>query len=401
MSSSLRIIFSISVICVIWILPIQAAFSQDLISIPKEEASTVTRGINNEILKIQEPSSEFSFLVMGHIYGSHDFSPQGWDRSYLSPALPLLHTLKNLDQSNVDFVISLGDIVNEWSEEELYVLDKVFLDKFDMPVFNAAGNHDLAQGEEAYQQRFGSTSQFFLYGNSLFIILNSQHLNFDVFMAGINEAKENPAVKNIFIAMHQPLFLAKDPKFLPVLSNTNSKTIFKKDNRFMVQFYPKLESLSREQQIFLMAGDIGVDVEWSYSIFYHREGNMHFLANGLGDTVNDAILLVKSSSEGVEIVPVSLLGKKVHAIEHYGINFWKVYFSPLGEMYRKVTKNRKYLLAGFVAGVFTIGLLLLFLPTRKLYCQEGLNITNKSFFSRITSLFPKAIFSKLNKKTIT
>jgi len=373
-----RTIFSICVITVIWMLPFQTAFSQDFISMRQKGKSADVQGINNVILKNQEPSSGFSFLVMGHIYGSYGSAPHVWDRSYLSPALPLLHTLKNFDQSDVNFVISLGDIVNDWSEEDLYVLDKVFLDKFDIPVFNAVGNHDVIQGQEVYQRRFGPTSQFYLYGNSLFIILDSQHLNFEVFLAGINKAKKNPAIRNIFIAMHQPLFLAKDPKFLPVLSNTNARTIFKNDNQFMVQFYPKLESLSREKQIFLMAGDIGVDAEWSYSIFYHREGNIHFLANGLGDTANDAILHVISNSEGVKIIPISLLGKKMHAIDHYGIKFWKAYFSPIGAIYRKVTKNKKYLLVGFITGVFTLGLLLILLSIRKIYCQKDLKIANRS-----------------------
>jgi len=360
-----RAIYLLGVICGIWALSIQAAFAQNPTSISKDGKSAIVRGINDETLNTLEPSSEFSFLIMGHIYGSPDFAPRIWDRSPLSPALPLLYTLKNLDQFNFDFVISLGDIVDQWREEELYVLDKIFLDKFDIPVFNAPGNHDLVQGQEVYQQRFGAISQFFIHGNSLFIILSSHHLNFDVFMTAINEAKDNPAVRNIFIAMHQPLFLAKDQKFLPILLNTNAREVFKRDIPFMIQFYPELESLSQEKQIFLMAGDVGAAEEWSYSIFYHREENIHFLANGLGDTVNDAILRVSVNSEGVEIVPVSLTGKEMHSIEHYGINFWKMYFSPIGEVYRKITANRKYLSAGFAAGIFFSGSLLVLLKIKQ------------------------------------
>jgi hypothetical protein len=80
-----------------------------------------------------------------------------------------------------EFVINVGDIIEGYSDEaselntEWDGMDGM-LAKLDMPFFRTPGNHDIANetAQQVYRERYGATRYFFVYNNTLFIVLDSE-----------------------------------------------------------------------------------------------------------------------------------------------------------------------------------------------------------------------------------
>ena len=125
---------------------IEPAFNYQIIDDPGSAA------MNSAPLKDnQEP---LKFLVAGHIYGK-----PGDDEFH--PAPTFLRNISLLGMQNPDFVVLLGDTVWKPSQENFDVLDLLILESFDVPVFNAVGNHDVTK-RDLYHSRYGNTVCFYV-----------------------------------------------------------------------------------------------------------------------------------------------------------------------------------------------------------------------------------------------
>lgn len=81
--------------------------------------------------------------------------------------------LKHSRGASSDFVIHMGDFVDQGKQEE-YILFKDLLANANKTILTLAGNHEAFQGNlTLYQNFMGSPTYHFCYGNVLFIILNS------------------------------------------------------------------------------------------------------------------------------------------------------------------------------------------------------------------------------------
>ncbi len=114
---------------------------------------------------LEDNKESLKFLVAGHIYGK-----PGDDEFH--PAPSLLRNISLLRMQNPDFVVFLGDTVWKPSQDNFDVLDLLILDPFEVPVFNAVGNHDVTK-RDLYQSRYGNTVYAFTYKDQLFIILDT------------------------------------------------------------------------------------------------------------------------------------------------------------------------------------------------------------------------------------
>lgn len=73
-----------------------------------------------------------------------------------------------------DFVIHMGDFVDQGTQEEYILFQEYILANVRKPVLTLAGNHEAFQGNlTLYRNFMGSPAYHFNYGNVLFIILNS------------------------------------------------------------------------------------------------------------------------------------------------------------------------------------------------------------------------------------
>ena len=118
--------------------------------------------------------------------------------------------------------------------------------------------------------------------------------------------------------------------------------------------------------MYFVGGDIGKDN--SLTVFYGADAKerMIFLATGIGDAGNDAILKVNVSSEqGIRVTPVSLTGLTMKPIEFYDLEYWA---SELGSSFdvkkQKANKmwNHLYFKRGLV--IAFVGTCFLFVMLR-------------------------------------
>jgi hypothetical protein len=148
-------------------------------------------------LKVDQQSETFKQLV-------HDFNA-------LKPA----------------FVVDVGDIIlggpadlvpAQWDE-----FDRVIAG-LHVPLFPAVGNHDVFDEatEKIWTERAGPLSYAFSYGNSRFVILNSEENNTidhisDEQLAWLKSDLESNHPKHIFVFLHQPYFSRDwDKQWAPV-----------------------------------------------------------------------------------------------------------------------------------------------------------------------------------------
>lgn len=80
-----------------------------------------------------------------------------------------------------EFVINVGDLIEGYSDDpaDLHAeWDEVdaMLAKMEVPFFRTPGNHDIANSvaQEVWRERFGATYYSFVYGNTLFLVLDSE-----------------------------------------------------------------------------------------------------------------------------------------------------------------------------------------------------------------------------------
>lgn len=118
--------------------------------------------------------------------------------------------VKNLNNRNdIDFVVHGGDIADFGLTKE-YTWMRDILNKLKVPYVVVLGNHDcLANGDEVFRKVFGPINYSFLAGNTKFICLNTNALEFDYshsvpdFKFMEQEALDKrPAYERTIIAMH-------------------------------------------------------------------------------------------------------------------------------------------------------------------------------------------------------
>jgi hypothetical protein len=89
-----------------------------------------------------------------------------------------------MDQLNLlqpEFVINVGDIIEGYSEDkdelnEMWDEAEALTARLQMPFFYTRGNHDVSNpmAKEVWQERHGPNYYYFVYGNVLFMVLDSE-----------------------------------------------------------------------------------------------------------------------------------------------------------------------------------------------------------------------------------
>jgi hypothetical protein len=260
------------------------------------------------------------FLVAGHTYGK-----PGNDEFHPSPNL--VNNIALLKRMDLDFVVFLGDMVWKPIEEDFILAEQLILDQFNVPVFNAVGNHDVTN-REIYQNRYGDTVFAFRYKRQLFIFLDTTLKYYDLTpeqYTFINKVlkEESIGVDGIHIFMHHVLFLEDDEVMSKQLLKPNEG-----DGQavgFLDFVRSELVNLSKEIPIIIYSGDVGAFDGGNLSPFYKKftEGNIRFLATGLGGNPFDSVLLLEAIQDGgFSIQPFSLTDKIIGDIEDYSFQDW-------------------------------------------------------------------------------
>jgi len=89
-----------------------------------------------------------------------------------------------MDQINLllpEFVINVGDVIEGYSDQKAELNAEwdgvdAMLNTLKMPFFRTPGNHDIANktAQQVWRQRYGATHYYFVYKNTLFMVLDSE-----------------------------------------------------------------------------------------------------------------------------------------------------------------------------------------------------------------------------------
>jgi len=319
--------------------------------------------MNGRSLRAPDAGSSYTFLLVGHAYGA----PQNKFSVY--PAASLLANPDIINDSDALFLALLGD--NYRSAEEVQVNNfRKIVAAINIPVFNAPGNHDLAN-RDIYTRTFGQTYYDFRVGHDLFVVLDTELSPGEIageqlqyFTELMGAAAANGAIRNVFVLSHELLWCVDEPRLGIVFEHLNSRDQYRPDS-FKASLEPLVFAVAAEKPIFWLSGDIGCS--WSLSLFYWEdpERDVTYLATGLGDTARDAIIEVEVGRSGdVTFTPLSLTGETLEAIDHYGPDYWTSHFEQITDIkgINKSARVRDVLSAKtFWAGVISAAILAVFI----------------------------------------
>ena len=225
-----------------------------------------------------------SFFIAGHTYGS-----PGVDNEGLHPAFKNKFNLIQNDES-VDFGILTGDIVITGTEQNWNEVD-VDLNELGLPVYFAAGNHDMTD-RALFESRYGQTYYSFVHQSDLFIVLDPNIDEWNIsgdqlqFLQGVlNDEVQN--INNIFVFFHQLLWWAPNNIYQNVSLNSlagRADTI-----NFWNEIEPLFNGLSKPVHMF--AGDVGAFNTGS-EFMYHKYDNITLIASGMGGNVRDNFIII-------------------------------------------------------------------------------------------------------------
>jgi hypothetical protein len=119
--------------------------------------------------KFKDDSETFQFVIIGDRTGGHN----------VEGTFELAVGQLNLLQP--EFVINVGDMIEGYSDDPAELnaeWDEVdaMLANLDFPFFRTPGNHDIANktAQQVWRDRFGATRYSFVYGDTLFLVLDSE-----------------------------------------------------------------------------------------------------------------------------------------------------------------------------------------------------------------------------------
>ena len=183
-------------------------------AIPLLYGQTSTLHIN-QINDIQFQSTPYHFAIIG------DRTGEGSD-----PWAVFDSAIQQINDRNPDFVVMIGDIIQGGARGDLAVQSRWqeafrHLEKLVPPLFMIPGNHDINSQTtyEIWRRNMGNTYFRFVYGDNLFLFLNTEEgygghgRGFGKEqLAFINASLDSiSASGEIFIFMHRPPWLEKGP----------------------------------------------------------------------------------------------------------------------------------------------------------------------------------------------
>lgn len=287
-----------------------------------EISASQVQGIN-KIGFPEKNRGDFDFFVVGHLYGSQQIKDRQPDAAFLA-ALPAI------SQASPDFLVSLGDMAEQSTNEEFDLLDSTFLSKVAFPVFNTVGNHDVAN-RELYEARYGRTYFTFKYGPSRLIFLDTEksRCKLDerqtyVIQTAVTSALRDSEVRYIFVFMHRTFFFQNEAlaaKQDSMAGPNEWKCYGSKPFRALMD--EVLIPAAQQKPVYLFAGDVGAWGNLTPYYEQHPDVPLTMFMTGLGDTERDNILHVRVSKLQVKVELILLNGMRSQPLQEFGPEYWE------------------------------------------------------------------------------
>ncbi len=293
-------------------------------------ASEVVSGFNGRALDTRPRDLAYRFVVGGHLYGAPQNTTSIW------PAPALLANLELVHASGASFFVSLGDLIRFTTPERIAALRRGFVERLELPLFNAPGNHDL-DGHRPFLAAFPQpTTMHFVHGRVLHLVLDTEldvgrirGPQLDFLRAALARAAELDELGAVAVHSHKLVWTDGREDLRVVYEHVNSTSGYANDGGFTRDVLPALRALAQTKPVVWFSGDIGTPGR--LPLFWHRESDadLTWIAVGLGDTKDDALLLVDVAPEGrMRFEVLRLDGQASRPLEQYGLEYWREHFAP-------------------------------------------------------------------------
>lgn len=292
---------------------------------------------NQKVVQPPDSAWSYSFLAGGHLYGAHT------NAQSVYPAASFLGNLKRINANPLEMFISLGDLLRTSGDPKVIAATRTATAGLNMAVFNAPGNHDVSD-RAAYEAAFSPARNTFFakngdatthFGwfikNDYYLLLDSELLledRADQVEKFVNKElkrvqdRKTP-VRNMFVFSHRLLWALCDESLTPADELANEPLRNKVDQASTCALVEKIEAFPHEKSLYWLSGDVGAD--WSVPLIYAKkqDKNVHYIATGIGDQPDDALLKVTISNEGkVRLKAFPLTDQKWEAVENYTLAYW-------------------------------------------------------------------------------
>ena len=261
---------------------------------------------NNEGIK-----DSFHFIVGGHLYGNSSIA-SGY------PASTILGSLDTINNSGACFFMSLGDLFMDVKYDVINYKTS-FLQKLNIPIFNAVGNHDLSKFG-FYRKTFGEKTYYsFEYSGNLFLVLDTE-LNDGSIKGeqfGLFKQITQNKYEHIFIFSHRPIWAEDNEKLVKIFKG-NNRSLFGNNYKKLVK--PILNK-SSASAIYWFSGSMGGATKAPF-FYYEESEKLHFIQTAIRDNYNDALIKVLIKGDKVSIEPFSLGANTYDSIQSYNIDYW-------------------------------------------------------------------------------
>ena len=260
----------------------------------------------------QSDSILYSFFVAGHTYGH----PENHQSGLYPPFLKEIDSINN--NKHIELGVLTGDIVPEPTDNYLNSA-KQNISQFNVPVYVAAGNHDISPG---FKDRFGDYYFSFIHKNDLFIILTPSLDKWNIsgeqkdFLIKTLE-KDHKNVDNVFIFLHELIWWSPENEFRNI--EINYRPHYPGKTNFHDEIEPLLKKIPNNIVIF--AGDLGCTDKVS-AYMYYKYDNITLVASGMGGGVNDNYIVVnvlKNRTLNYELVALQGNRKRLGRIENFDL----------------------------------------------------------------------------------
>ena len=229
------------------------------------------------------PDHSYSFFVAGHAYGNPNHPQYGFHP-------PLVNAIPKINNySKMTLGVLTGDVVVS-PTAEYWDSALVDIDKFDVPIHIAPGNHDRSA---LFLEHFHNYYYAFKNEEDLFIILTPTRWNIEGEQKAFLEqqiAENYQTSKNIFIFCHELIWWSPENQFKNV--EINYRPHYPGSTNYWEEISPMLDSIPNNVVIF--AGDLGCTTKVS-PYMYYKYDNITLIGSGMGGEKEDNIVIVEVS----------------------------------------------------------------------------------------------------------
>ncbi len=256
--------------------------------------------MNGRELSLEPTAVDFEFLVVGHAYGN----PQ--TAGSIFPAASLLGSIDWLKNEPFAFAVFAGDLVRRTGPAEIETFRRTVIDALPFPVFNAVGNHDVTD-RALYESQFGNTYQAFRVGACLIVVLDSElapgriegdQLEFFQETLAPEKLRE---VESTLIFSHKLVWIEEVVPPKEMSRFVNSSVGYDRSDHYQRAILPILGAAASHTELYWFSGDLGL--AHTLPALWHRstDPTITYVATGLGEHEDDAVLRVQVSEAGVRV----------------------------------------------------------------------------------------------------